>query len=300
MNEILNFFKRYTKSIGASNTTKKNSLMIAGALLRHDPFGKTKFEVSFKIKKHILPRRIRFLNMDGNAYSSKNKLFFLERLEIYKRIMNGKINNSLLPRVIQALTEISKTPMDLYFGADIENNNYLFAFWLIFGGVKKTGEVSFWNYDFDGIVKNALEKMRFKPPRFLRKDILNLGFDIDNNNVFYKLYYLLRDKTEYLSPFTNLMKKINRTLPDFKYFYFFSRMYDEQGRCCKQKLFTEFLEDIYPDTEKTNELLAKVLTLNNNHIELQRLLKIIKLIDGRISLMSFEADGTITFYIRPN
>jgi len=300
MNEILNFFERYTESIGVSNTTKKNTLMIVRNLLRYDPFRKTKFEVSFKLNNSVISNRVRFLNMDGNAYSCKNQLFFIGRLEIYKRIMKGKINNSLLPNVIQALTEISKTPMDLYFGADIEDNNYLFAFWLIFGGVKKTGEVTFWHYDFDEIVKNALEIIKFKPPKFLRKNILNLGFDIDSKNVFYKLYYLLRDKTEYLSPFTNLMKKINRNLSDFKFFYFFSQMYDKEGVCIKNKLFIEFLEDIYPNSQKINELLRKVLEINHSRFESLKLFRIIKSINGRLSLISFEIDGTITFYIRPN
>ena len=136
-------------------------------------------------------------------------------------------------------------------------------------------------------------------PKNLRKDILNLGFDVDNKNLFYKLYYLLRDKKEYLSPFANLMKRINRKLLDFKYFYFFSKMYDRRGYCCKDKLFIEFLEDIYSNSKKIDGLLTKVLAVNNNHFELQRLLKIIRLMDGRISLISFEPGGFLTFYIRP-
>jgi len=298
MKEVIKFFKGYSKSLDVSEITQKNTLRVIRKLLRYDPWNKTRFEVSFKIKKDKIPRLERFLTMDIGIHSSRSPISFLGRLEIYKSIMKGKINNPLLPNVIRALAGVSRTPMDLYFGADIENNNFLFAFWLIFGGVKRTGEISFCPYDFDEIVKEVLEKIKFEPPKLLRKDILNLGLDIDNKNVFYKLYYLLRKNAEYPASFDALIKRIDKTFVNFKYFYFFSQMHDAKGRCCKEKLFVEFLEDLYPASPKNTELLARVCEMNNNYFELERLEKVIRTIDGRISLLSFENDGQVTFYVR--
>jgi len=302
MDKILHFFKKYSKAIDASEITQKNTLSIVKKLIRYDPLDITTFEISFKIKRDNLLNQIRFLNMDGDAYSCKNPLFFLSRLRIYKKIIEGKVNNPLLTDIFKALSWVARTPMDLYFGADIKKDNYLFSFWLIFGGVKRTGEVSFWPYDFNEIVENILKIIKFKPPEFLKKEILNFGVDVDNKNLFYKLYYLIREKSNYayLVDFNKIIRKINRALSDFKYFYFFSQMYNKKGVCFKKKLFLEFLQDIHYESEKINELLTKILKINNSHFELKRLLKIIKLISGRVSLISFEIDGTITFYIRPN
>lgn len=300
MDRILHFFENYTDAIGASKVTQRNTLAIIKNLVRGDPFEKTKFELSFKLKNDTISNRVRFLNIDGGIYSCKSQQFFLARLEIYKEIMKNKIDNSLLPDVIQALTSISKTPMDLYFGADIKDDVFLFAFWLIFGGVKRTGEVNFWPYNFNEIVNNALTKIKFKKSMFLINDILNFGLDIDNKDVFYKLYYLLRDKESSPASFGNLIKRINRILSDFRFFYFFSRMYNKEGKCIKKKLFIEFLEDIYPNSRKINELLGKVLEINHSRFELPKLFRIIKSINGRLSLISFEPYRVLTFYIRPD
>lgn len=283
-----------------SESVKGNAISLFDMLRRYDPLNKTKFEVSFKLINNTVPSQIRFLNMDGNVYSCKSRELFLLRLALYRKIIKNKINNPMMENIFKALENVSKTPMDLYFGVDIKDGYYLFSFWLIFGGVKRTGEVSFWPYKFDEIIDKVLFQIKFKKPRFLRKDILNLGFDVDSKNIFYKLYYLLKDKEENLFPFTNLMKRINRRLSDFKYFYFFSQMYDQKAECIKRKLFLEFLEDIYSDSKRTEEVLKKILEVSNNYFDLRKLFKIIKLINGRISLISFEIDGTLTFYIRPD
>lgn len=278
--------------------TRKEASSLMGRLIEDDPLGKTQFEVSFKVADNLIPSQARFLNMDSNAYSCKNKLFFLERVELYKRIMAGKTRNPLFPGLMRALGGISQTPMDLYFGADVSRRNLLFAFWLIFGGVKRSGEISFWPYDFERIVKDTLGKIRFKGPGRIGEDILNFGFDIDDKNVFYKIYFLCREKVLPKSHFTDLMKRINRNFLNFKYFYFISQMYDKNGKCIKEKLFTEFLESIYPGSKRQEELLAQVIRISKSRIGAKRLFEIVRSIGGRLSLISFENNGTLTFYIR--
>lgn len=299
MNKIIKFFNGYTESLGVSAITQKNTLKIIRALHRYDPWNKTKFEVSFKVRNHTIAEIARFLSMDVGVYSCRSQLSFLARLEIYRNIIEGKLVNPRLPCLIQALAETSKTPMDLYFGADIENNRFLFAFWLIYGGIKRSGKVSFCPFNFNEIIEKVLGKIEFEPPlKSLKNTVINLGFDIDNKDIFYKFYYLLRKDSEYPASFDGLIKRIDKTFVGFSYFSFFSQMYNDKGRCCREKLFIEFLEDISPDSTKNIGLLAKACEMNNNYFELERLERVVKLINGRISLISFEDGGELTFYIR--
>lgn len=301
MNQLIGFVKRYNEAVGISKLTQKNMLSIIRELIRYDPFGKTRFEVSFKLQDRRIYHDARFLNMDGNAYSCKSQLYFLARLEIYKEIMRKrKSPRSLFDDIIKALEYISKRPMDLYFGADITDDNYLFAFWLIFGGVKRNGKVSFWPYDFEKTISRILTYIKCSPPKIIKGDILNFGFDINNKNVFYKLYYLIKDKDSYFTPFANTMKKINKGLSGYKYFYFSSHMYNKEGKCVKDKIFIEFLEDLRGGNTHTDKVIEQILGINNSRIDSSKISRIIKFIDGRISLISFEVDGTVTFYIRPD
>ncbi|MBM3243841.1 MAG: hypothetical protein FJZ12_03290 [Candidatus Omnitrophica bacterium] len=213
--------------------------------------------------------------------------------------MYKKINNPRSPEIFSALREVSKTPVDLYFGADINNRAYLFAFWLIFGGIKRNGEVSFWPYESKEIIKHILSKIGFKFPEFIDADILNFGLDINDRNIYYKLYYLYKKKEHGEFYYSGLISKLDKGLKNNDYFYFFSKMYDKEGRCKKIKLFIEFLSDINFFGTKFGKILKKVLEINKSRVKPNQLIEIFKLIKrGRISLIGFEPDKTITFYIR--
>jgi len=105
--------------------------------------------------------------------------------------------------------------MDLYIGFDAKNDDVLFAFWLIFGGVKRTGRISFWPYDFGSILNNFFERAGFRKPGSVKKDILNLGVDIGKADSFYKIYYLCRERVIPNSDFTALMKNLNESFRGF-------------------------------------------------------------------------------------
>ena len=74
MNQLVDFVKRYNEAVGASKLTQKNMLSIIRELIRYDPLGKTRFEVSFKLQDSRICHVARFLNMDGDVYSCKNQL----------------------------------------------------------------------------------------------------------------------------------------------------------------------------------------------------------------------------------
>jgi hypothetical protein len=191
--------------------------------------------------------------------------------------------------------------MDLYFGFDVHDNDILFAFWLIFGGVKRTGDVSFWPYNFNSILRNFFNTSKSKMPNILNKEILNFGVDLGKSGLYYKFYYLCREKILTNHDFTELMKSINKSLKDFKYFYFFSEMYDEGGKLVKKKLFIEFLEDIMNDDKKMVNIIVRSLSrINNINFNHSQIKNVLHKCGGRISLISFQLDGTLTFYIRPD
>jgi len=247
------FLSNFVKNISDSNNTFENSMNLLNILLKFDPYNMTKFEFSFKIKNSKILKIVRFLNLDCNSYSCMNSKFYLKRLRLFDKIIqdkSNKINLDSNKKVISALKYVSNFPMDLYFGADIEDNNYLFSFWLVFGGVKKDKSVNFWPYNFVDIIKNILKLLEVKEPNIiLDNKILNFGIDIIGGKIYYKLYYLCENYSILNSNFNTLANQIDENLTNFNYFYFLSKMYDEKGNLVKEKLFIEFLEDIYYHNE---------------------------------------------------
>ncbi|MCK4521735.1 MAG: radical SAM protein [Nanoarchaeota archaeon] len=292
------FFSKYLNAVPVSEKSHENAIELLNILTHFDPYNLTKFEFSFKVKDGEINKDVRFLNIDADAYSCRNSKFFLKRVQLFEKILERKCINKDFKKVVSALKRMSNTPMDLYFGADIQDESYLFGFWLIFGGVKP-GKISFWPYNFDRIIDSSLRAIGLKKHKLLKKEILNLGFDIGKDSLRYKVYYLCREKVLQNHTFTGLMKEINENLDDFKYFYFFSEMYDEEGRLVKEKLFVEFLEDVKNDDEKAiKKILERLLKIKGLNFNLKELNSALFKCGGRISLISFEQDKTLTFYIR--
>ncbi|MBZ9572760.1 hypothetical protein KJA17_01005 [Patescibacteria group bacterium] len=301
MNNEKKFFSDFMNAIECSEETKKNGLWLVDALIKNDPENRTKFEVSFKIKNGRILKELRFLNFDASAYSSSSTKGFLQRLNLFQNIMKEKIRKERSEKIVRALKQVAPTPVDLYFGADVKDGNFLFAFWLIFGGVKKDGRVEFRPYDTEKIIGKILRKIGARTPK-LKSDILNFGLDIDNKDLFFKIYWLHNFSKEGIlaNPiFSPKIKKIRESLTDYRYFTFVSEKYNLEGKCQYKKLFIEFLEPIDIQSGNLEGFLKTILNLANSKFSFQKLLKIINSINGRIALVSFEADDTLTFYIRP-
>lgn len=295
------FFNNFIDAIGCSEGTKKNGLWLVNTLIKNDPENRTKFETSFKIKNGEISKEFRFLNFDASAYSSSSSTGFLKRLNLFHQIIKEKTGDKGIEKVFQALKEVAVTPVDLYFGADIKGNKYLFAFWLIFGGVQKDGRVEFCPYDTNKIIKKILKKIRGRVPK-LKSDILNFGLDVNDKDLFFKIYWLhnfSKDGILSNSTFASKIKKIRNSFRDYRYFTFISEKYNLEGRYQYKKLFTEFLDPISAQHEKLEDFLKTILKLANSNFDSQKLLKIIKSINGRIALVSFGVDDILTFYIRP-
>jgi hypothetical protein len=295
--EIIKFFKNYIKAINLSLKTEKNTLAIVQSIIQEDYQQKIKWEVSLKIKKNKIIKTARFLSMDGKSYSYKSEKLFLERLEIYNKIMNKKINNVSKDRAIACLLEFSKTTTGLDFGADIKDNNYLFSFWLIFGVDNRYTDISFLPYNFNKLVEKPFKIISFFKKR---RNIVHFGINVNNQNIFYEIYFLFKKETILNNIFTNLIREIKKNFTNYNCFYFFSELYDKNGKCLKKKIFIEFFDKIYTNKQDFPKILEKTLKIVQCEYKLLKLIKTFQIIGGRISLISFELDNTLTFYIRPD
>jgi hypothetical protein len=290
----------FLNKINASQKTQSNALNFLKILIEADPLRLTKFEISFKIQKNgEIKRELRLLMIDSMAYSYSSPSLYLWRLNLYRKIIKEKIKNPQQDKVFEALSSVAKTPLDLYFGSDIKNSNYLFAFWLILGGITPDGKINFSLFS-KKIIRNIFSKLEIHPPFPLNpRKILNLGFDIANENLFYKIYYLVSKREKI---FSSEIKRISQLFKeDLRYWFYVSEIYDlKTNQCQRRKLFLEFLDNLDTRAKKTKEILKKILTLSNPQSNLSRIYEIVNSLRGKLYIISFEKDGTLTFYIRLN
>ncbi len=297
---------KFMKAFAASAETKKNLMWFFRQLVDRDTSEKTEFELSFKVKDDVLHKgEIRLLNIDARGYSYQDELSFLERLLFYKKMMWGKTTCERKKQIFSALETVAKTPLDLYGGADIFGKKFSFAFWLILGGVEQSGKISFVR-NADKILKNIFDALEIRPTYAVSAgDILNLGFDLEEKSAFYKIYYILNGETE---KFINEREKkvtleLGRLLgKSIKHWFFVSERYiiDETTKKGpgRRKIYLEFLDLVPTAEEKTFTLMAKIFKLVGCPIQLSLLRNYLGAVDGRIVIIAFEEDGTVTFYIR--
>jgi hypothetical protein len=273
---------------------------IVDHLIDYDPLGLTGFEFSFKVKDKRAAPLLRFLSLDADAYSCRNEALYRTRLAAYESIMRDASLSARWPDVRAALCSVAATPVDLYFGADVsERGQAMYGFWLIFGGVKRDGVPRFCGHDVGALIDGCLKAGGFRKPPRLRPDILNLGFDVLRDDALYKVYYLCREPLIAGRSFSAIMRELSKKLVGFRYFHFYSETYDRDGRKVKEKLFVEFLEDIAGDTPRTRQLIEALNRVDGLNVDAGLWRRILSQSKSRISLISFEADGTLTVYVRP-
>lgn len=296
---------RFTGAFNASEATVVNLLAFFRQITSEDEEERTEFELSFKVRDEIVHKgEIRLLNIDAEGYSYKSQTDFLKRLLLYKKIMWHKTSCPQKKRIFTALQEVAKTPLDLYGGADIFEKDFLFAFWLILGGVEKNGRVKFAK-NADLILKNTFSSLGIMPAYKVDSgDVLNIGFDLDQKKAFYKIYYILNKETE---KFINRREKaIVDSLEEMlgksiRHWFFVSERYiigENKRPPGRKKIYLEFLDPILTADDGTYDLLEKIFKLIGCPYGMVQLRKTMGVLDGRIIIIAFEEDGTVTFYIR--
>lgn len=293
----------FINGIKADSLTKKNVVSFLEELVKIDPFCLTEFELSFKAGDNLVEiDKIRLLNLDAKAYSYLSEKNYLQRLKEYYAISRKKIKNPTLKRVFKAFQSISGSPLDLYIGADIKKDYYLLAFWLIFGGAKRNGKITFIDNSAK-VIRKIFKELNIKSAFNIKEKILNLGFDIDDSRLFYKIYYFLNKNNFSLLSFQE-REKVDKII-DFlsnrcKYWFFVSERY-EADSCLsgRKKVYLEFLDDMVIGGKKTENLLRGLLKIIGCRFDFGKLKGVIKSIpSGKIVILAFEPDGTTTFYIR--
>jgi len=288
-----------------SKLTQKNVDLFFNEFVRFDPLKKTQFELSFKVREDILNRgEIRLLNLDINTYSCRSQELYLLRLAAYKKIIYSRTHNPQKEKIFSILESISNMPLDLYAGADIQDDNFLFAFWLILGGVKKDGTISYAKHA-GKIFDKVFSAIGIKPRFAVRsRDILNIGFDIGGKDIFYKIYYFLNKNTQQFVSEKELekTKKISAFLGSGKrHWFFISERYKikkSAEKSIRKKIYLEFLDDILTKDKQTLDLLAGIFKIIGCPYGAADLKKFLGALDARIAIIAFESDGTVTFYIR--
>lgn len=299
---VLKSINAFCQSLKLSKTTKSNLNSFVGDIFKIDSLGLTQFELSFKFNKNIKDDgKVRLLNLDSKAYSYRNSQEYLKRLNSYFNIFQKNNNNAQLGSLRDALKSVLDDPMDVYIGADIENKNYLFAVWLILGGALRNGKINL-KKNSVVIIEKIFKTLGFKPDFEINKNILNIGFDIDDTDLYYKIYYFL-NKDNY-HQMTDVERTIVRALiellrTEYKYWFFASERYKKGALGVKRKkLYLEFLDDLYLSKKETVELIEKILMVVGCEYDEAKLRSIFKGVDGRLVILAVEDEGIVTFYIR--
>ncbi|MBI5630747.1 MAG: hypothetical protein HY921_07680 [Elusimicrobia bacterium] len=276
---------------------------LAKSLLRDlaflDPLGRTQFEFSLKTAARDISPAVRFLNMDAEVYSCRGEGLFGKRLRVFEAALARLKTAPPCREALAALSGFSRTPMDLYFGADFTQGRILPGFWLIFGGVDSSGRASFWPYDFPSLIARSLDALGLAPPARIQEDMLNLGFDVAPESTRYKFYYLCARKARPSQALQALEAEVSRLLGKTRHFLFFSERWSAEGRLLGEKLFVEFLEELRCGRPEFSRALASAARAASCPADPEMIARRLALCPARLSLVSLELDGTLTIYLRP-
>lgn len=300
--EVVKSINTFCQSLKLSKTTKKNLNSFVEDIFEIDSLGLTQFELSFKFDGSIKDDgKMRLLNLDSKAYSYRNQPAYLKRLDSYFDIFKKNNFNKQLDNLHEALKSVSSDPMDVYIGADIENEEYLFAVWLILGGALKNGKINL-KKNSVSIIDKIFKKLGFRPDFEINHNILNIGFDIDDYELYYKIYYFLNKdnyhqmtdrEREIVGGLIKLLKN------EHKYWFFASERYKKGDSGAKRKkLYLEFLNDLYLNEKNTLALIEQILDIMKCGYDKKTLGNIFKGVKGRLIILAVEDDGVVTFYIR--
>lgn len=298
---INNFIKNERISL----KTKRNVNDFFIELCKIDPLKLTEFELSFKVRNKILNKNeLRILNLDSKAYSYRDQKAYLLRLLEYKKIIWNKTKNPIKGKVFSALGSVYFQPMDLYVGADVRNDRHLFAFWLILGGVKPSGKINFIKNP-KKVLSSIFRALEIKPLYKINpKSILNFGFDISDKESFYKIYYILDKKnTAHISQKEkDTINKISDFLGrGYRYWFFVSERYKigaTQIIPQRKKIYLEFLDAMKTNDEKTYDVIGGIFNIVGCLFSKSKIKNMLNILEGKVVILAFEEDGTVTFYIR--
>lgn len=293
MDKISIFFRNYTKAVTASAATRQKTLSIIEALTESDPAGLTKYEVSFKVQGNRFLPITSFTNIDANAYAAKSSSLFLSRLRVYERIVAADIKSCLCQDLIAALEEIARTPMDLYFGAEIEKGEPTFVFWLIFGGAGRDGKVAYCPYNNSKIIRTLLRNMKYRVPAALKEKVFHMSIRVNKQGLSYQLFYEGNSERS----LSGKMKELNRRLSDHEHYFCFSEDYIKSGSCVEKSAFVYLPHGPFTQERGLKGFLEQLNGLGAAGAELSGLRAGLKLTRGQLTLLRWDGNDALTLYL---
>lgn len=252
------------------------SLKLLQAAIFFDPLGINVAEFSAQTKIGRATPAARFTLFDANGYSGRSPDLFLSRLKAFGGIVKTQNGTAEAARLIRVLEGFAQTPMDLHFGADVENGRVSFGFWLAFGAVDRTGRARFLFPDSRALIARGLRTLGFRAPR-IKDHVLLVGFDLAEDSVRIKLYYVWGGSAQPSEALRKEAWKTDKVLAAAPAAYYFYEQWDPQGRKSNEKLFAQFKR---PWSFAEGSDLGRIL-------------------QGSIRTLSFGIDGSCTAYYRP-
>lgn len=294
MDKTRKLFEHYTKALMLSGTKRAKILALTRALAESDPQGLMKYELSFKLKGAKLLPAAGITSMDANAYSCKSSSLFLSRLDTYRRIIAENIQSAFLGKVIDALREVAKTPMDLYFGMDIENGESSFGFCLILGGAGKNGKVRYCPYDCNRIIRTLLRNLGCKAPSPLRKNIFHMSIKIDKHGIYYELYY---EGVPLFRFFSEQKRDLRKRLCDYEHHFCSSESYRKGGSIIDRSIFVYVPYGPFTDGRSLGEFLGRLQGAKVRGPIFSQLTARLRLVPGQLTLARFDRSDILTLYL---
>jgi hypothetical protein len=258
---------------------------------------KTKYEFPVKIRGNEVLPVTSLINIDSNVYSCKSSNFFVARLEIFREIIANLDSRLINNDLFLGLRGISKTPMDIYFGAEVANNDYTFSFCLIFGGADKNGVVNYWPYNFSRIVDTLFKNIHFAKPDKLREKIFHLSLYVNKHDAWYELYY---EQVPFRNAFRDEVNFINRKLKGHDYHFCTSEVFNKAGSCIGKKLFVYLPEGIKVKSKNLEGYLDKFNGFGSNKFDAGKLKRAFNKLEGEVNLIAVEPENTLSFYVSSN
>lgn len=277
----------------APAATREKTLSIIEALAESDPAGLTKYEVSFKVQGNGLLPTMGFTNIDANAYAAKSSSLFLSRLQVYERIVAAHIKSRLCRDLTAALEEIARTPMDLYFGAEIEKGGAAFVFWLIFGGAGSDGKVKYCPYDNPKIIRTLLKNMKCSVPVALKEKAFHMCLRVNKQGFSYEFFY---EGTAERS-LSGKIRELNRRLADHERYFCFSEDYIKSGSCMGKSAFVYVPHGPFTQDRGLKGFLEQLNGLGAAGAGLSGLQARLKLTRGQLTLLRWDGSGALTLYL---
>jgi len=256
-------------------------------LIANDPYQKTRFEYSLRIRNGRLEKNFRFVNYD-NYYPAFKKDLYLARINSIKKMaQNHSDLKSFFNKFFISLEGLISNLLPLYFGIEAKDKEIFLKIYFNFFNLRDKNFASLFLQDF-------LRKLNLKVKLKKRKFLL-FGLTLDKNKILsHKVYYLYKKNFNLAKTnFSSFERKIFDYLNTYnrENFFLITERY-QQDKAVSKKIEVKIREDI-----NQKEFLKNLLAISQNSLLYSEIQKIIQKTNGLIEVVIVEKDK-LTIYVK--